>query len=217
MEFREGRVILKRELSALDKFIVNAIAILKQHVRYVIVSDYVAILFGRPRGTEDIDILIDSMTKAQFAVFYEAMKNAGYWCLNAESLDAVYRYLEDKSPIRLALKNKVFPNIELQVSDTKLKRHVLANPLIVEIADAELNISAIEYQLLYKRLILGTHVDLEDARFLEEIFKGRLDQKKLDLFESMLKEEGYLKDGRSLDFVSLEDVVDKKMKKRKAK
>ena len=46
---------LNKELNKLDKFVIDFCKLLD---RYVIVSGYVSILFGRSRSTEDVDLLI---------------------------------------------------------------------------------------------------------------------------------------------------------------
>ena len=54
----EKAIRLDRELSELDKLVLAFVRILEKHVPYVLVSGYVAILFGRARGTEDVDFLL---------------------------------------------------------------------------------------------------------------------------------------------------------------
>lgn len=56
IDYSKDLVILRNTyLSEVDKFVLDFVSILKNHFKYVIVSGYVAILFGRPRGTEDIE------------------------------------------------------------------------------------------------------------------------------------------------------------------
>jgi hypothetical protein len=53
-------------LTLLDQFVLDFIRVLEPKTPYVIVSGYVAILFGRSRGTEDVDILISRLSKDTF-------------------------------------------------------------------------------------------------------------------------------------------------------
>jgi len=55
-------IIQNRQLSQLDLFVCRILDILTDYTSYVIVSGYVAILFGRSRSTEDIDIIIPFVT-----------------------------------------------------------------------------------------------------------------------------------------------------------
>jgi len=50
-------VIENKVINALDEFVLNFVSILEKFTDYVIVSGYTAILFGRSRGTEDIDTI----------------------------------------------------------------------------------------------------------------------------------------------------------------
>jgi hypothetical protein len=54
----DGIFLTDKVLSELDIFVLDFLNILKTYTDYVIVSGYVTILFGRARGTEDIDIIM---------------------------------------------------------------------------------------------------------------------------------------------------------------
>jgi len=56
-------------LSNLDKFVLEFIKVLEQHVDYVIISGYVSIVLGRTRITEDIDVFIKKFLKSNFHAF----------------------------------------------------------------------------------------------------------------------------------------------------
>ena len=57
IEIDAENIYLKNKVvSKLDLFVIDFINILKKYMDYVIVSGYVSILFGRSRGTEDIDL-----------------------------------------------------------------------------------------------------------------------------------------------------------------
>ena len=58
IKFIKNTIKLDKIINELDKFVFKFIKILKKHTDYVIVSGYVAILLGRSRTTEDIDVFI---------------------------------------------------------------------------------------------------------------------------------------------------------------
>ena len=70
MEFKDGEIKLNRELSELDKFALNFLSILEKYTKYVVVSGYVAILLGRTRATDDIDVFIKPLSKDEFFRLY---------------------------------------------------------------------------------------------------------------------------------------------------
>ena len=71
-------------VSALDRFVFDFIRLLEKYTDYVIVSGYVSILFGRSRGTEDIEILIKRFDEHVFTKFYDLLIKKGYYFLNPE-------------------------------------------------------------------------------------------------------------------------------------
>lgn len=55
----KNRIKLNKELNDLDTFVIDFVKILdKSKIKYVLVSGYVSILFGRSRSSEDIDIIV---------------------------------------------------------------------------------------------------------------------------------------------------------------
>jgi len=144
MNYSGNRIEIKRILSDLDKFVAGFVKILDgMKIKYVIVSGYVAILFGRTRGTEDIDIFISDMLKGG-------------------------------DSIRVAKKNRAVPNIEIKIS----KEGETEDRLKAAINGLELFISPIENQIAFK-FYLGSEKDVEDAVYLHELFRGKLDTKLL--------------------------------------
>ena len=63
---QSGIILTNKTLSELDIFVLDFLDILKVYTDYVIVSGYVTILFGRARGTEDIDIIIEKIDRRTF-------------------------------------------------------------------------------------------------------------------------------------------------------
>lgn len=67
LKYSKDSLEIKRVLSDLDNFLLNFVKILNLlKIRYVIISGYVAILFGRSRATEDIDMFVDNIGKETF-------------------------------------------------------------------------------------------------------------------------------------------------------
>ena len=67
LEFSGNRIVFNRELSNLDRLVLRFVKILdKCGIEYVIISGYIAILFGRSRNTEDVDLFIAQMPFEKF-------------------------------------------------------------------------------------------------------------------------------------------------------
>jgi predicted nucleotidyltransferase len=66
-KFSQKRISIDKEMSHLDKFVFKFCNFLnKEKIRYVIVSGYISIVFGRSRNTEDIDILVEKINFDKF-------------------------------------------------------------------------------------------------------------------------------------------------------
>ena len=161
-------------LTLLDQFVLDFIRVLEPKIPYVIVSGYVAILFGRSRGTEDVDILISRLAKDTFGELHTALSEGGYEFLNAEDADGLYDMLLNRMGIRIAKKGQFIPNIELKFLKDGIDRTVLRDRVEVNLPGVRVYISPIDIQIAYK-MYLGSQKDIEDALYLWEIFKDDLD------------------------------------------
>jgi len=176
-----GITIGGKYLTLLDQFVLEFICILEPVTPYVIVSGYVAILFGRSRGTEDVDILIPHLEKKSFEELHEALTNGGYEFLNAEDADGLYDMLTRRMGIRIAKNDQFIPNIELKFLKDEVDRCVIRDRVVVNLPDANVYISPIDIQIAYK-LYLGSEKDIEDALYLWEIFKEDLKEDNLKMW-----------------------------------
>lgn len=166
----EKNIILDRELSELDLFVVKFVNILQKYVPYVIISGYVAILFGRSRTTEDVDLFIEKIDFPMFNVIYNDLKNAGFWSLNADDKKELYEMLCDKIAIRFAPHGTSIPNMEIKFIKDPIDRYTFDNRVKVKLREHTLFVSDIGLQIAYKRYILGSKKDFEDARHLQKLF-----------------------------------------------
>ena len=190
MEFvDESTVKLDKVLNELDEFVLEFIGLLVKHTKYVIVSGYVSILFGRSRGTEDIDIFIPKLTKQQAESLYADLKGAKFHAYNAEGPALFYNHLSEEIAPHIAKESTIIPNIELKFAKNEVDEETLSNPMKVIIGSKELLISPPEMQIPYKKIILGAEKDLEDALHLENIFEGKIDPEKTAKYEEMLRHE----------------------------
>ena len=184
--FEAGKIVFEREPSDLDKLVIKFTKILaKAKVDYVIISDYIAILFGRSRNTEDVDIFIEEMPLEKFKVFWVELEKAGFECINESCPESAYNdYLEEKLAIRFAEKGEIIPNFELKFPKTKYNNYSLRHKLEVVLNGESLNTSELELQIAFK-LKLGSEKDFEDARHLYKLFKEQLN---INLLKSHISE-----------------------------
>ncbi len=190
MEFVDTQTIkLDKVLNELDKLVLRFIKILEKHADYVIVSGYVSILFGRSRSTEDVDIFIKELSKVQFDVLYRNLKKAGFWCLNGESIDEIYSYIQEGLSIRFANEGETVPNFEVKFAKKKSALMAFADSLTVVMEEGKVKLSSLERQVAYKRYYLKSDKDLEDAAYIEKLFKEHISLAKVKLLKRMIEDE----------------------------
>ncbi|AEC52793.1 hypothetical protein PNA2_1879 [Pyrococcus sp. NA2] len=185
IKVEKGKVEISRELSELDKFVLGVVNIIERYTNYVIVGGYVTIIFGRPRGTEDVDIIIERISENKFAEMCKAFLREGFEFLNPEDCRGLYEMLKDNMGIRLARKSEVIPNAEIKFPKDYLHEEALRKRIIVKLGNERLYISPIELQIAYK-LYLGSDKDIEDAFFLYELFKDHIDRGALNEYAKKL-------------------------------
>jgi hypothetical protein len=181
-----NEVELDKVINKLDQLIIEFIEIIQRYTPYVIVGEYIPILFGRSRMSEDIDVLIPFLSKDKFIQLYIDILENNYWCLNSESVDDNYGLLIDDHTIRLTRIDWVIPNVELRfITDDideltfKTRMKVNLSPIILEVSRPEINI-------YYKRNILKSDKDIEDAIHLEEIFKDQMDEELIQRCQELM-------------------------------
>ena len=187
MKLLKDKLVLDKTLTKLDKAVLEFAKALEP-LKYVIVSGYVSILLGRSRGTEDVDFVLERLSADEFEHLSKKLAKAGYWCINPGDASELYNgLLAEGSAIRFAEKDTVIPNFEVRLAKDEVDGQALAKRLRVETAEGVIFISPIEMQIAYKRHVLGSDKDIEDALHLEEVFKGQLDKIKLEKWSEGMK------------------------------
>lgn len=180
IQYSANRIIISEKyLTMLDQFVLDFVRVLESQTPCVIVSGYVAILFGRSRGTEDVNILIPPINEDSFRNLHAALLTDGYEFLNAEDAHGLHDMLTQRKGIRIARCDQFIPNIELKFLKDDIDRHVFEERMEVNFSGAVVRISPIDIQIAYK-LYLGSAKDIEDAVYLWEIFKDELDHDKVN-------------------------------------
>lgn len=180
ISYNKKGIKFEKDLNSLDKFVIDFTSVLnKLDIDYVIISGYVAILFGRSRISEDIDVFIEYISLDTFKRLWNSLEES-FYCINTDNFEDAYKeYLKNNDAIRLAKKDKFIPNIEIKFPKIDLDLLSLKNRIKVVVNDNIIYISPIELQIVFK-LSLGSEKDIEDARYLYGIFKEKLNKELLE-------------------------------------
>lgn len=184
-------ILINRDLTELDLFVKDFLRILEKYSDYLVVSGFVSISTGRTRGTEDVDIIIPVMAKEKFRLLFEDLQKNGFWCYQSDELEGAYEYVRNFNSLRFAKINEIFPNIELISFDKtkKAKLFEFNHPQKIKIKDFEFKIPQIEFEILYKEVILAGKKDFADARHLRTFFSDILKKEKFKEYEKVIREE----------------------------
>jgi len=100
-----GELMYAHECTGVLDFTENLIT---KNIKYVIISGYVTILFGRSRMSEDVDILIEHISFEKFLKFWSKIEK-NYECLNTRNS------LENRKHVMLVEGSLYISPIELQI------------------------------------------------------------------------------------------------------
>ncbi len=197
MEIQKGYVyendviVINRDLTQLDLFVKEFLEILKKYSDYLIVSGFVSISTGRTRGTEGIDIIFPVIEKPKFNLLFNDLARNDFWCYQSDNADEVYDYIKNLQSIRFAKINEMFPNIEfIPFNETKkAKFYEFIHPQKIKIDGFEFKIPPLEFEILYKEIILTSKKDVEDARHLRIFFKDILKEDRFRECEKVVRGE----------------------------
>ena len=188
----EGEVIvINRELTELDFFVKDFLEVLKRHSDYLLVSGFVSISTGRTRGTEDVDVLVPVMSKDKFERLFNDLQKTGFWCYQADSAEEVYSYIKDLQNIRFARVKEMFPNMEVIpiTEKRRAKFFEFTHPQKMKVKNFEFKVPPIEFEILYKEIVLSGQKDLADAKHLRTFFADILKKEKFKEYESIVRLE----------------------------
>ncbi len=190
-DLKGDTIVINRELTSLDIFVKDFLNILKKHSDYLVVSGFVSISTGRTRGTEDVDIIFPIMEKHKFVLLFEELQNKGFWCYQSDSAEGAYNYIKNLDSVRFARVNEMFPNIEFIPFNEKKKAKLFefTHPQKIKIKDFEFKIPPIEFEILYKEIVLTGKKDMEDAFHLRTFFSEILKKEKFKEYEKVIREE----------------------------
>jgi len=182
---------MKREIddkTILDKFVEDFVKIVERHVRYIIVSGFVAIAHGRSRGTEDIDMIIEKIQKNEFIKLHNDLIENGFECMQSSKPAEVYdRYLNENTSIRYTRKGEFLPEMEIKFAKDELDEYQLNTRKKLDFTGLNCYFSSIEMNIAFKEELLKSDKDLEDAKHLRIIYSEDIDENEINRIKELIK------------------------------
>jgi len=176
----QGRhVSFNKELNVLDELALHFSEKLNNvGIKHVFLSGCVAILFGRNRTSEDIDVVCKIVSFNTFTKFWDDVHENLECIITSDMRIAYDDYLRKGTAVRFAYIGKFIPNIKMKFATTDMHKEALSSVLKVVVNGRNLYIPSLEQQIAFK-LFIGSEKDVEDARFLFKLFYDNLKKRKL--------------------------------------
>lgn len=188
IELRERTLLVEREPNQLDELAIAFSRVLDRYdIEHVYIAGYVAILAGRARSTEDVDVLIERIDEETADELVGALENEGFWGA-AMPLTSLFELLDTGDHVWVAPNEQVTPHLEVKFARDEFDRASLENALTARIGGNAIPIGPLELQIAYK-LYLGTRTDIEDAVHLYTLFEGSLSVPRLEHWVARLDVE----------------------------
>ncbi|MFC6988117.1 hypothetical protein ACFQJD_04145 [Haloplanus sp. GCM10025708] len=188
IDLRGDVLVVEREPNQLDELALEFSSILDDFgIEHVYVSGYVAILTGRARATEDIDVLIEPIDAGTADALRSELAARGFWG-PAMPLDNLYGMLSNGDNIWVAPDGQVAPHLEVKFVRDEFDEASLRHAITARIGGETLPIGPLELQIAYK-LYLGAQKDFEDAVHLYTLFEKRLSDQRLQKWAEKLDVE----------------------------
>lgn len=141
IEFRDGTLLVDREPNDLDELAIQFSTILDDvGIDHLFIRGYVAILAGRSRATEDIDVLLERTSTDKIDQLVEALKNERLWG-PAMPLDSMEGMLDDN--IWIARDDEMVPHIEAKFVDDEYDRASLGNRIAAKITSVGVELPSV--------------------------------------------------------------------------
>ena len=176
--------------NTLDRFTEDLCAVINKHARYIIVSGFVAIASGRARATEDVDMILERVSKERLIKMHEDLDKAGFECMQSSNPEEVYEYLDKGDNVRYTRKeNKMFPpEMDIHFAKDELDEWQLRERQKIPLTGLNVWFSSIEFNIAFKEELLRSEKDIEDAIHLRKMFNGRFSEERINKIKSMIKE-----------------------------
>lgn len=176
----------------LDKFTEDFCAIMEKYAKYIVCSGFVAIAHGRTRGTEDIDMIIEKISEEKFLELHKDLVKNGFRCIQSDNPKKLYdKYLQDGISIRYVLKSENFapPEMEVKFAKDKLDEQQIKDRQKLPLTGLNIYFSSIESNIAFKEEYLKSEKDMEDAKYLRIVYKGKFDEAKVNKIKKEIRNE----------------------------
>lgn len=174
----------------LDKFALDFCEIIEKYAKYIVCSGFVSISHGRARGTEDIDMIIEKISKEKFSELHKELIENGFVCMQSNDAFRIYDdYLMKGDSIRYVRdRGGLFPpEMEVKFAKDSLDEEQLNERMKLPLTGLDIYFSSVESNIAFKEELLGSDKDIEDARHLRIVYEGKIDEVKINKIKEKIR------------------------------
>ncbi len=165
----------------LDEFAEDFAGVVERFCKYIIVSGFVAIAHGRTRGTEDIDMIIEHISRDKFVKLHDSLVVEGFECHQSAQGGVVYdNYLARGTSVRYVRKGNFIPEMELKLAKDELDNYQILTRKKMLLTGLDVWFSSVEMNIAFKEEYLKSEKDMEDARYLRIVYKDEISEKEIN-------------------------------------
>ena len=179
---------MSNETNYLADFCTDFCNILNKYAKYIVVSGFFVISSGRSRSTEDIDIIVETMSKELFTKFHLDLEKNGFECLQSSDSEELYDYLNENIALRYIKNNIFIPNIELKFAKDVLDNYQIKNRTKIKETGIDVYFGSIESCIAFKEELLKSPKDLDDAKHLRIVYSEKLNEDEIKSIKKIIKE-----------------------------
>lgn len=185
---KDKRIISDKTI--LDEFAESFCKIIDKYTKYIICSGFVAISHGRTRGTEDIDMIIEKISKEKFLELHKDLLKNNFICMQSDNpIDLYDMYLDRGNSIRYVWDDEGFfpPEMEVKFAKDEIDLDQLRNRTKLPLSGLDIFFSPIEDNIAFKEGFLKSDKDIEDAKHLRIIYEETINEEKINKIKEKIK------------------------------
>ena len=182
---------MKREIldkNILKNFAINFCKIVEKYTEYIIVSGFVAIVSGRVRGTEDIDLFIKLIPKENFLELHRDLVENDFECMQSNDPEVIYNsYLKENLSVRYTYNDMPLPEMEVKFPADELDVYQFKIKTKLPKTGLDLWFSSINMNIAFKEEYLKSEKDIEDAVYLRKFYQDLINENEINKFKQMIR------------------------------
>lgn len=185
---KDKRII--NDKTILDEFAESFCKIIDKYAKYIICSGFVAISHGRTRGTEDIDMIIEKISKDKFIELHKELLKNNFICMQSDNPNDIFdMYLSKGNSIRYVWDDEGFfpPEMEIKFAKDEIDLEQLRNRTKLPLTGLDIFFSPIEDNIAFKEEFLKSDKDIEDAKHLRIIYEEFINEEKINKIKEKIK------------------------------